>query len=236
VSDIVEKGMACGQEISCDVIEKLKQRLDDLWDLMSETDRDRCCPDCTVAEAAAVIGQVGGLKGGRARAIKLTKERRSEIAKQADSIRWNKRNQPLREHSDGLDQGWQPRTTAELVDARHDAGARSKRTQIHRILWLRQGVAEHEQIRRIDFGRWAAAESMSDGLLWQETRDSNMYERFTDRSRKVMQLTNQEAQRFNHDHIGTEHILIGLVKEGSGVAANVLKILDVDLEKIRIRV
>jgi ATP-dependent Clp protease ATP-binding subunit ClpC len=63
-----------------------------------------------------------------------------------------------------------------------------------------------------------------------------MYERFTDRARKVMQLANQEAQRFNHEYIGTEHILLGLVKEGSGVAANVLKNLDVDLRKIRLEV
>jgi len=63
-----------------------------------------------------------------------------------------------------------------------------------------------------------------------------MYERFTDRARKVMQLANQEAQRFNHEYIGTEHILLGLVKEGSGVAANVLKNLDVDLRKIRMEV
>jgi ATP-dependent Clp protease ATP-binding subunit ClpC len=51
-----------------------------------------------------------------------------------------------------------------------------------------------------------------------------------------MQLANQEAQRFNHEYIGTEHILLGLVKEGSGVAANVLKNLDVDLRKIRLEV
>ncbi len=63
-----------------------------------------------------------------------------------------------------------------------------------------------------------------------------MYERFTDRARKVMQLANQEAQRFNHEYIGTEHILLGLVKEGTGVAANVLKNLDVDLRKIRLEV
>jgi ATP-dependent Clp protease ATP-binding subunit ClpC len=60
-----------------------------------------------------------------------------------------------------------------------------------------------------------------------------MYERFTDRARKVMQLANQEAHRFNHEYIGTEHILLGLVKEGSGVAANVLRNLDVDLRRIR---
>ena len=40
-----------------------------------------------------------------------------------------------------------------------------------------------------------------------------MYERFTDRARKVMQLANQEAQRFNHEYIGTEHVLLGLIKE-----------------------
>lgn len=51
-----------------------------------------------------------------------------------------------------------------------------------------------------------------------------------------MALANQEAQRFNHEYIGTEHILLGLVKEGSGVGANVLKNLDVDLRKVRIEV
>jgi ATP-dependent Clp protease ATP-binding subunit ClpC len=63
-----------------------------------------------------------------------------------------------------------------------------------------------------------------------------MYERFTDRARKVMQLANQEAQRFNHEYLGTEHVLLGLVKEGSGVAANVLKNLDINLNKIRLEV
>jgi ATP-dependent Clp protease ATP-binding subunit ClpC len=63
-----------------------------------------------------------------------------------------------------------------------------------------------------------------------------MFERFTDRARKVMALANQEAQRFNHEYIGTEHILLGLVKEGSGVGANVLKNLDVDIKKLRLEV
>ncbi len=63
-----------------------------------------------------------------------------------------------------------------------------------------------------------------------------MFERFTDRARKVMALANQEAQRFNHEYIGTEHILLGLVKEGSGVGANVLKNLGVDLRKVRLEV
>jgi ATP-dependent Clp protease ATP-binding subunit ClpA len=59
------------------------------------------------------------------------------------------------------------------------------------------------------------------------------YARFTDRARKVIQLANQEAQRLYHGHIGTGHILLGLIKEGSGVAANVLKNLDINLGKIR---
>jgi thiamine-phosphate pyrophosphorylase len=63
-----------------------------------------------------------------------------------------------------------------------------------------------------------------------------MFERFTDRARKVMQLANQEAQRWNHEYIGTEHLLIGLIKEGNGVAANVLMNLDVDLRKLRLEV
>ena len=63
-----------------------------------------------------------------------------------------------------------------------------------------------------------------------------MFERFTDRARKVMALANQEAQRFNHEYVGTEHVLLGLVKEGQGVAANVLHNLQVDLKKIRIEV
>jgi ATP-dependent Clp protease ATP-binding subunit ClpC len=63
-----------------------------------------------------------------------------------------------------------------------------------------------------------------------------MFERFTDRARKVMALANQEAQRFNHEYIGTEHILLGLVKEGSGVGATVLKNLDVDIKRLRLEV
>jgi ATP-dependent Clp protease ATP-binding subunit ClpC len=60
-----------------------------------------------------------------------------------------------------------------------------------------------------------------------------MYERFTDRARKVMQLANQEAQRFNHEYIGTEHILLGLVKAGTGVATSVLQNLDIDLNAVQ---
>jgi ATP-dependent Clp protease ATP-binding subunit ClpC len=63
-----------------------------------------------------------------------------------------------------------------------------------------------------------------------------MIDRFTDRARKVIMYGKQEAQRLGHDFLGTEHILLGLVKEGTGVAANVLKALGVDLKRIRAEV
>ena len=61
-----------------------------------------------------------------------------------------------------------------------------------------------------------------------------MYERFTDRARKVMQLANQEAERLGCEYIGTEHILAGLIQEGSGVAALVLKNLGIDMQEFRL--
>jgi hypothetical protein len=61
-----------------------------------------------------------------------------------------------------------------------------------------------------------------------------MYERFTDRARKVMHLANQEAMRFKHEYVGTEHILLGLVREGSGVAASVFKNFNIDPRRIRL--
>lgn len=61
-----------------------------------------------------------------------------------------------------------------------------------------------------------------------------MYEIYTQEARKVMASANQEAMRFNQQYIGTEHILLGLLKEASGIAAAVLKNLDIDLRKVRL--
>jgi len=60
-----------------------------------------------------------------------------------------------------------------------------------------------------------------------------MFDRFTERARKVMSLARLEAQRFYHDYVGTEHILLALVKEGTGVASVVLKKMGVELREIR---
>ena len=63
-----------------------------------------------------------------------------------------------------------------------------------------------------------------------------MFDRFTERARKVIALAREEAGRLGHDYIGTEHLLLGLIREGGGVAAAVLENLNVDLERIRLEV
>ncbi len=63
-----------------------------------------------------------------------------------------------------------------------------------------------------------------------------MFDRFTERARKVIILAKEEAKRFNHDYIGTEHILLGLIKEGESVAAAVLQNLGLSLDTIRLEV
>ena len=60
-----------------------------------------------------------------------------------------------------------------------------------------------------------------------------MFERFTDRARRVVVLAQEEARMLNHNYIGTEHILLGLIHEGQGVAAEVLRALDISLESVR---
>ncbi len=60
-----------------------------------------------------------------------------------------------------------------------------------------------------------------------------MFDRFTERAKKVLAYAKQEAQRFNHDYIGTEHVLLGIVREGSGVAVNALENLGMDMDMLR---
>ncbi|MBL7131518.1 MAG: ATP-dependent Clp protease ATP-binding subunit [Candidatus Omnitrophica bacterium] len=63
-----------------------------------------------------------------------------------------------------------------------------------------------------------------------------MFNRFTERARKVIVLAKEEARRFNHDYIGTEHLLLGLIHEGEGVAAAVLQKMGMSLESIRLEI
>jgi ATP-dependent Clp protease ATP-binding subunit ClpC len=63
-----------------------------------------------------------------------------------------------------------------------------------------------------------------------------MFERFTDRARRVVVLAQEEARILNHDYIGTEHVLLGLIQEGQGIAAKALESLDISLEAVRSQV
>ncbi len=67
----------------------------------------------------------------------------------------------------------------------------------------------------------------------QPEHQMGRFDKFTDRARKVLTLAQGEAQRFNHNYIGTEHLLLGLVREGEGVAARVLENMNLELPKVR---
>jgi ATP-dependent Clp protease ATP-binding subunit ClpC len=67
----------------------------------------------------------------------------------------------------------------------------------------------------------------------KEDEMADRFDKFTERARRVLTLAQEEAQRFNHNYIGTEHLLLGLVREGDGVAAKVLSNLGVELSKVR---
>ena len=62
---------------------------------------------------------------------------------------------------------------------------------------------------------------------------ASRFEKFSERARRVLSLAQEEAQRFNHNYIGTEHILLGLVRESDGTAAKVLASLAIELSKVR---
>jgi ATP-dependent Clp protease ATP-binding subunit ClpC len=63
--------------------------------------------------------------------------------------------------------------------------------------------------------------------------ERDRFDKFTERARRVLSLAQEEAQRFQHNYIGTEHLLLGLVREGEGVAAKVLLKLGADLQRVR---
>lgn len=60
-----------------------------------------------------------------------------------------------------------------------------------------------------------------------------MFERFTDRARRIVVLAQEEARMLRHNYIGTEHLLLGMIHEGQGIAAQVLTTMDVNLQAVR---
>jgi ATP-dependent Clp protease ATP-binding subunit ClpA len=70
-------------------------------------------------------------------------------------------------------------------------------------------------------------------VLLRSARRRTMLERFTDRARRAVKLAEEEARRLHHNYIGTEHILLGLIREGDGVAAKALESLGISLDAVR---
>src|SRR2546421_9053946 len=84
--------------------------------------------------------------------------------------------------------------------------------------------------------RWLTGHRRAGSCGTRRGADKNRgrsFDRFTERARKVMQLAQEEAQRLHHNYIGAEHLLLGLLREGEGVAGKVLTRLGVDLEQAR---
>src|SRR3954453_8177818 len=76
----------------------------------------------------------------------------------------------------------------------------------------------------------------SDRAAKQERTFPKMFERFTERARQVVVLAQEEARTLKHNYIGTEHILLGLLREEEGLAARVLESLDITVERVRAQV
>jgi Clp amino terminal domain, pathogenicity island component len=70
-------------------------------------------------------------------------------------------------------------------------------------------------------------------VLLSSARRRTMFERFTDRARRVVVLAEEEARMLSHNYVGTEHILLGLIREGGGVATQVLVKLGAELNRLR---
>src|SRR5688572_32591890 len=68
------------------------------------------------------------------------------------------------------------------------------------------------------------------------SREEKVFERFTDRARRVVVLAQEEARLLNHNYVGTEHLLLGLIHEGEGVAAKALESLGISLQAVRTEV
>src|SRR5262245_7047513 len=82
---------------------------------------------------------------------------------------------------------------------------------------------------------WLHSEHLSH-LVGALSGRNSLFERFTDRARRVVVLAQEEARLLNHNYIGTEHILLGLIHEGEGVAAKALESLGISLEAVRSQV
>jgi len=129
-------------------------------------------------------------------------------------------------------------TRGELTAYRVGGEYRFKLSDLEKYLqWQRVGSSVEEEFGTgpVDqFTQWVHKTLQRKSTTPSEFIDrSNRFDRFTERARKVLVLAQEEAKSFQHNYIGTEHLLLGLIREGEGVAAKVLNNLGVELEQIR---
>lgn len=99
---------------------------------------------------------------------------------------------------------------------------------------IRRSIGRHSgRSRGTSFGRGAAEPPDSTRPTSLGGPRVNRFDRFSDQARRVLTLAQDEAQRFSHPYIGTEHLLLGLIREGSGLAADVLDSMGIELAKVR---
>jgi ATP-dependent Clp protease ATP-binding subunit ClpC len=97
---------------------------------------------------------------------------------------------------------------------------------VDQVVIVRPGSSADSSQRDVSYWHW-------DGPDEDEKGGADMFERFTDRARQVVVLAQEEARMLNHNYIGTEHILLGLIREGEGVAARALESLGISLDAVR---
>src|SRR5919202_1914963 len=98
--------------------------------------------------------------------------------------------------------------------------------------WAKQSSSLKEMVGKA-MGRWGGG--VPDSLRAQVTGAAR-FDKFTERAKKVLELAAEEARRMNHNYIGTEHVLLGLVREGEGVAAGVLESMGATSDLVRSKV
>ena len=109
-----------------------------------------------------------------------------------------------------------------------------------RIPWMRARVFSSLRVSRRTLPSTERPDHRSDRALGRSTSrkelSATMFERFTERARQVVVLAQEEARTLKHNYIGTEHILLGLLREEEGLAARVLESLDITVERVRAQV
>ena len=124
-----------------------------------------------------------------------------------------------------------PDSGRRCVHAQRAAGPHPARPPAARWRERRSAKRPELPVRRADIRAADAGERLTDEAARNWRR--SMHDKFTERVRKVIYLAREEAARLQHDYIGTEHLLLGVIREGEGIAATVLNNLGLDLDHIR---